>query len=60
MLKRSAIRQKLGDPATLLDPIFQKPKWMRWKTWQRYTARDEQLGAIEDAYMLRRWGRFLD
>ena len=59
MAQRSAIRRKLGDSGKLIDPLT-KPKWMRWKTWDRYDQRDSELDGIEYSHIIRRWGRLLD
>ena len=49
--QRWALRRKLGDEySTLFDePV--KPKWMRWRTFQRYLDRDAQLEAREGRYL---------
>jgi hypothetical protein len=40
---RWAIRRKLDDTITDLFGDLWKPKWMRWRTFQCYTARDAAL-----------------
>lgn len=49
--QRWAIRRKLGDNFSDLfgEPI--KPKWVRWRTFERYAARDAELESRE-------WGTF--
>lgn len=51
-----AIRRKLGNPGSLLDPVM-KPKWMRWATFERYRLRDAQLGERDEAFLMRLIGR---
>ena len=41
--KRWAIRRKLKDETTSLGWGPLKPKWMRWKTFERYDVLDDQL-----------------
>lgn len=53
--RRWALRRKLNDPCTLVEPL-NKPKWMRWKTFQRYEHLDEILATQEDAALLARFG----
>jgi hypothetical protein len=49
--KRWAIRRKLGDDRSgLWDGPF-KPKWMRWRTFNRYAERDAELAAREDLFL---------
>jgi hypothetical protein len=49
--QRWALRRKLGDDSTgLLDEPL-KPTWMRWKTFERYVARDAELSEREDGYL---------
>ena len=45
--QRWAIRRKLGDDFSDLfgEPI--KPKWVRWRTFERYAARDAELESRE-------------
>jgi hypothetical protein len=54
--RRWAIREKLGDPGDLFGPLVIKPKWMRWKTWERYAAKDAALSDVESAFCVRRFG----
>jgi hypothetical protein len=51
MAQRWAIRAKLGDDFSDLFGEPCKPKWMRWRTFNRYAARDAELAARE-------WGHF--
>jgi hypothetical protein len=53
--RRWAIRRRLGDEESGLGwgPI--KPKWMRWKTFERYERLDDQLAELED----RTWSPYL-
>lgn len=55
MQRRWAIRRKLKDEGTLFDPL-QKPKRMRWRTFERYEHLDEILSAQEDAALRVRFG----
>ena len=55
MDRRWALRRKLKDGGCLLDPL-QKPKWMRWRTFERYTTQDEYLETLESNAVFRRWG----
>lgn len=49
--KRWTIRRKLGDNWTgLLDEPL-RPKWMRWRTFNRYAQRDADLAAQEDYFL---------
>jgi len=49
--QRWALRRKMGDTLSDLtgEPI--KPKWMRWRTYERYAARDAELEAQDACYM---------
>ena len=58
MDRRWAIRRKLRDPGTLFDPL-NKPKWMRWATFERYRIKDEYLDGLEGAAIIQRWGRLV-
>jgi len=58
MERRWAIRRRLKDEGDLFTPL-QKPKWMRWHTFEHYQTKDEYLGALEDAAVVQRWGRFV-
>ena len=55
--QRWALRRKIGDDFSDLfgEPI--KPKWMRWRTFERYAARDAELAAREWAHFARLLGR---
>jgi len=55
MDRRWALRRKLRDEGDLFCPL-QKPKWMRWHTFERYQAKDEHLEALEGEAIIRRWG----
>lgn len=50
MARRWTIRRKLGDNVgdLLCEPF--KPKWMRWRTFERHCRRDRELAARENAY----------
>lgn len=49
--QRWALRRKLGDNVSgLLDGPL-RPKWMRWRTFQTYAERDEELAVREDRTM---------
>lgn len=57
MGQRWALRHKLGDTfSTLMDEPC-KPKWMRWRTFERYAARDAELADREGFYLARLLGR---
>lgn len=59
MAQRWALRRKMGDTTSNLCSEPCKPKWMRWRTYDRYAARDAELEARELACMaplLRRLG----
>jgi hypothetical protein len=57
MRQRWAIRRKLRDDfSTLFDDPW-KPKGMRWRTFERYAARDSDLAAREGVYFARLLGR---
>jgi hypothetical protein len=49
--QRWAIRRKLGDEETGLFDEPEKPKWMRWHTFERYAKRDAELSEREDRYI---------
>ena len=54
--RRWALRRKLKDPCNLLDTL-NKPKWMRWRRFERYRELDEALAEQEDMALLVRFGR---
>ncbi|HKT32835.1 MAG TPA: hypothetical protein VJS89_10175 [Gammaproteobacteria bacterium] len=56
MAQRWALRRKLGDEYSDLFDEPTKPKWMRWRTFQRYLDRDAELDAREWPYI----GRLMD
>lgn len=53
--RRWALRRKLKDPCTLVDPL-NKPKWMRWRTFEHFRQLDEMLAEQEDTALLVRFG----
>lgn len=55
--QRWALRRKLGDNFTTLFDEPWKPKRMRWRTFERFAARDEELAARDGIYMARMLGR---
>lgn len=55
--QRWALRRKLGDNFSDLYGEPFKPKWMRWRTFNRYAARDEELDARDAVYLGRLLGR---
>ena len=56
--QRWAIRRKLGDEYSDLFGEPFKPRWMRWRTFDRYAARDAELAARESRYLARLLGRY--
>ena len=55
--QRWALRRKLGDDfSTLFDELW-KPKRMRWRTFNRYAARDAELANRDGIYFARLLGR---
>ncbi|WHZ20719.1 MAG: hypothetical protein OJF55_002868 [Rhodanobacteraceae bacterium] len=56
--QRWALRRKLGDHDSDLFGEPYKPKWMRWRTFQRYLDRDAELEARESRYVCGLLGRF--
>jgi|SRR5665213_460306 len=61
LTKAQALRASLGGPAWAgideLDPP--KPKWMRWRTYQRIVDRSRRLENIADErifYLAKQWG----
>ncbi len=40
------VRMKLGASGSMDEPFPRKPKWMRWKTYQRLEKDDELAGAM--------------
>ncbi len=57
MAQRWAIRRKIGDTFSDLFGEPYKPKWMRWRTFERYAERDAELAERESGYLLRLIGR---
>ena len=58
--QRWALRQKMGDRVSnLLDEPF-KPQRMRWRTFEKYAARDAELAGRADGFLVRIFGRFPD
>ncbi|HET8899320.1 MAG TPA: hypothetical protein VFN09_11165 [Rhodanobacteraceae bacterium] len=57
MAQRWALRRMMGDNASDLFGEPLKPKWMRWRTFERYAARDAELANREAVYMARLLGR---
>lgn len=53
--QRWALRRKMGDDFSDLFGEPFKPKWMRWRTYERFAARDAELEAREAPA----WGRLL-
>ncbi|MFT4255639.1 MAG: hypothetical protein QM599_01535 [Pseudoxanthomonas sp.] len=51
--QRWALRQKMGDSISDLFGEPWKPKWMRWRTFDRYAARDAELAELDNAALLR-------
>ena len=56
--QRWALRRKLSDEYSDLFGEPCKPKWMRWRTFQRYLDRDAELEARESRYLCGMLGRF--
>lgn len=57
MAQRWALRRKLGDKYSDLFGEPFKPKWMRWRTFEAYAARDAELAAREWRHFARLLGR---
>ena len=57
MRQRWTIRRKLRDDFSDLFDDPWKPKGMRWRTFDRYAARDAELANREGIYMARLLGR---
>jgi len=58
--QRWALRRRMGDEYSDLFDEPRKPKWMRWKTYERHAARDAELAErdLEKlGQILRRWNR---
>jgi hypothetical protein len=49
--QRWALCRKMGDDFSDLFDGPCKPKWMRWRTFRKYVARDAELARREDGYM---------
>ncbi len=49
--QRWAIRHKMGDNFSDLFGGPHKPKWMRWRTFNRYAARDAELEGRDAVYL---------
>lgn len=58
MRQRWALRRKLGDKVTDLTCEPYKPKWTRWRTFNRIAARDAALAELEDGYLCRMMARW--
>lgn len=56
--QRWALRRKIGDTFSDLFGEPFKPKWMRWRTFERYAARDAALAGTEFGAILRRMKRW--
>ncbi len=57
MRQRWALRRKIGDTYSDLFGEPFKPKWMRWRTFERYATRDAELAERETPYFARLLGR---
>lgn len=55
--QRWALRRKLGDNLSDLFGEPFKPKWMRWRTFEKYAERDAELEAQEGRYFAALLGR---
>lgn len=51
--QRWALRRRLCDDFSDLFGEPCKPKWMRWRTFERHAARDAELSERENDYLLR-------
>ena len=56
--QRWALRRKMGDNFSDLFGEPCKPKWMRWRTFEHYAARDAALAGAEFGAILRRMKRW--
>lgn len=56
--KAYKIREKLRVEDNLVDPVYRwdKPKWMRWKTFERLQKEDSEARNAIDQYAFDRWG----
>jgi len=45
------LRYKLGGSINLMEPIPIKPKWMRWRTYDRQIAKIEAADKISNIYL---------
>jgi hypothetical protein len=50
LMQRNTLAAKLGNEPTF-SGLGQKPKWMRWKTFNQYRQRDEKLQERHDWYL---------
>jgi hypothetical protein len=57
--QRWALRRKIGDDFSDLFGEPCKPKWMRWRTFERYARRDAELADRDEGYLLRFVGRLM-
>lgn len=55
--QRWALRREIGDDFSDLFGEPCKPKWMRWRTFNRYAARDAELASREWGHFARVLGR---
>lgn len=51
--QRWALRRKMGDEFSDLFGEPYKPKWMRWRTYERYAARDAELAERDSSKFAR-------
>jgi hypothetical protein len=56
MEQRWTLRRRLGDTFSDLCGPPCKPKGMRWKTFEQFAERDEELSVLEDVHFARRFG----
>ena len=49
------VRQRLGSSGGIDEPFPDKPKGMRWRTYERLLEEDERLRTAWAAGILQRW-----
>jgi hypothetical protein len=49
--RTQTLRYKLGGSMNLMEPIPIKPKWMRWRTYERKVARIEAADNVSNIYL---------
>ena len=54
--KARKIRQRLGASSDLSEPVWEKPKGMHWKTYERLLQEEEQASYTADLMLVQKFG----